>query len=799
MAAPTAAGTAPATTKLAHDATFLTTNARHSSPAVHSKAFLGPGGGEEEEEEEGGGRGPAQPHYSRRHHHPTTSRSLPSTATFAPPPNMKHRSTALPEASSTTSNLPPVAEVAANNNKNRNRPPTLTTDTAATIDPNTRSTTATLLSPSAAADWVTTTPTYGGGGIVDSATNPNHPGSNSPMLSTLSPSRTITSSLTTLVSSTAKQLEVIWDKVGYAPEDRALQLRQLLASFQDLCQAKLVEESSVADTFQQTIVESRLEIARLCRALHASPPPSLSPSKDPQLAKLLVGNNETSNRKQNNNESESDNDDVECANTSTTLMDQLATLEAALEGLQSAADTVRNELVACREFIVEAHNALGSELDPTWLDIDSDLSLERRDAFVRHKDELGHEVASRSATVVQLVRDCRQLMNELQLGPDFSDNDKEEAGDKDEDDSAALDQRIYGSIVLGKDGGYVLASKHRSNTCVGISSRAVDELTKRFAVLHAEKRRRRVLLQNMGAEIAPLWDKLKVPEAQQQAFMESVQGLGLDTIRKGQAELDRLRSLKAAQLGTLIDEARDTICALWKEVHHPLEQQQAFRREYMATDKIPTDELLEQHEEYISELQRRLEQMRPIVRQIERREDIVRERQEYEELQKDPDRLKQRGAALTRQLLEEEKMARRIKKDLPRLTELLDVTLRQWKVEHGEDFRYGDDNDVYLDVMERQEDEWQRYRELEQQRKIKKKQEEHTADLRPGKLHLPGKENFAVKVVRQQQQHQPLGVVGVSRPLQDAPSGAGKRVATTAVSARGVGPSLPHLLSHKYK
>lgn len=66
-----------------------------------------------------------------------------------------------------------------------------------------------------------------------------------------------------------------------------------------------------------------------------------------------------------------------------------------------------------------------------------------------------------------------------------------------------------------------------------------------------------------------------------------------------------------------------------------------------------TDEMLELHDEEISILQARLDTMAPILKMIERREDVLIERVEYEELQKDPDRLKQRGGALTKQLMKE--------------------------------------------------------------------------------------------------------------------------------------------------
>ena len=52
----------------------------------------------------------------------------------------------------------------------------------------------------------------------------------------LSPSRTIIHSLTIMANNTATQLEEIWDRVGYSPDDRAAQLSTWVAAFKALCE-----------------------------------------------------------------------------------------------------------------------------------------------------------------------------------------------------------------------------------------------------------------------------------------------------------------------------------------------------------------------------------------------------------------------------------------------------------------------------------------------------------------------------------------------------------------------------------
>jgi protein regulator of cytokinesis 1 len=512
----------------------------------------------------------------------------------------------------------------------------------------------------------------------------------------LSPGRTITEGLNGLASTTAQQLEAIWDEVGYTSEERASQLSDLLRMFRDQAEQKISEEQAVAETFRQTIADAKEEMKALGEALKAL--------VDPKLIR---------------------------ENTGQTLTDELSNLEASLEDLRADAATAKADLQECQEYLIENEKALGRHLDERWLDIESDLTARRREEFHRKAEEMKQEVTTRTGAVIQLLRDCQHLMNDLGIDGQGSES--------------TLDQRIAGSLVRSKDSSFIMASKFETESCLGISSKALDDLSNRASELSGEKRRRKTMLQEMGAEIAMLWEQLRVPEEEQQAFTESVKGLGMDTLEKGQAELQRLKAVKGAMLGNLIDEARATIRELWEETNAADTVRQTFEAMFVMDEMQYDDKLLEKHDGCIRELQDRLEQMKPIIRIIERREDILRERMEYEELQKDSDRLKQRGAAMAKQLMEEEKMARRIKKELPKLTKILQDKLTDWRETSGEEFQYH--CDVYVDVMARQEEEWVQYKNNEMQLKLKKKQEEQDFEENKylGKTNLAKKNKIAVR------------------------------------------------------
>ena len=505
------------------------------------------------------------------------------------------------------------------------------------------------------------------------------------------PLQTIRDSLTILASNTATELEDVWDEVGYTPEERASQLSDLLTAFRNLCEDKVAEERGVAEQFQQTISEHLDEIQRTSKAL----------KKEVDLHSLEENYRGLS------------------------LTDALATLEVSLESLRADANDALADICDCRDELVDAHAALGKDIEEEWLDVSSDLTLERRDQFHRKVEAIHAVVETRRLETVQLLKECQHLMQDLHIDPDEN----------------PFDQKISGSLIHGENTVITIASNIETDTCTGISEKVLHDVTKRIEELNIERRRRKDLLGKMGNEIGTLWEKLHVSEEEQRAFAESVKGLGMDTIAKGEEELKRLHILKARMIGKLIIGAREEIRGLWYEIGVSEEHQSTFESINVTDETLYTDDLLSEHEEYVEALNARLEQMRPILRLIEKREEIIEERMKYEKLQKDPERLQQRGPSLTKQLMKEEKMARRIKKDLPKYTDLLVKKLKEWQDRNGNHFTHN--GKAYYDLISKQEKMWRTYKDTEMQQKLKKKQEEKAHDMdraneRWGKP-LPGK------------------------------------------------------------
>ena len=185
------------------------------------------------------------------------------------------------------------------------------------------------------------------------------------------------------------------------------------------------------------------------------------------------------------------------SSTTGTLTESLGSLTDVAESLRSAAQGARTRIKSARDTIMNSHAALGTEVPDTFSSSAAeDLSDAVVDSYEDHARDMADKVATRVDAVKGLIVDCQNLIRELQIEADVSD----------------LDRRVMGSLVTDSEGRHTLASMVAGETSVGIGGEALEELTGRVGELTAEKRSRKVKLGELGAEIAQLWEKLKVPE-----------------------------------------------------------------------------------------------------------------------------------------------------------------------------------------------------------------------------------------------------------------------------------------------
>jgi len=539
------------------------------------------------------------------------------------------------------------------------------------------------------------------------------------------PSLAMRESLAHLATTTSHALEEIWDCVGLPPDERASQLADLVDRISQLCESKVLDEEGLRDQFRKEIGEARQEWEQICASL------KLEDEEDP-LSKMRR---------------DPSSKDLGGGSSGVSLQWEYEAMMGRLERLRSVKQAAMADMEASRSKIYEAFSALqgcsieeasqAPEMQP-YSDIENDLTQEQREKFRSKAEEYHERVAERTKAIVTLLLDCQSTIRELEIAPPTDvcvgryDDDTKIMGSLEpiEENANNLDGRRRGQSDL-----YTIVSLFESPTCIGIGKAALDRLTDRITELNGEKRRRRARIAEMVEPIMAMWSMLRVPEKDQMAFTSSIRGLGLDTIRKGEAEIKRLEELKSVMIGKLVNEQRQIIEDLWKKTNSSAAERASFDNYFhIRDDGQLTSEVLAKHEEYVATLKSKLEKMQPILDLIAKREAIIEERIDLEMLQKDPDRLKGRGAA--KQLAKEEKMDRRVKKELPKLTSTLERMLWQWheenKLPSSNDeeeelghFMYG--GTPYLRTIQCQEEEWRTRKERGELERQRKRQEERNA------------------------------------------------------------------------
>lgn len=232
---------------------------------------------------------------------------------------------------------------------------------------------------------------------------------------------------------------------------------------------------------------------------------------------------------------------------------------------------------------------------------------------------------------------------------------------------------------------------------LGLHESDLARLTSRRDKLAEEKRNRERRVKELKQTVEGLWDRLGVEELDRKRFLAGVRGCGLRVINEFEAELDRLNELKRQNLHLFVEDARYKLQELWDTLYFSEEEMLDFTP---AFSDVYSDALLSSHEAEIARLEALKEQRLPTLQLIEKHRQLVQEREELAASSQDASRLMlkpQKGEKRDPgKLLREEKMRKRIAKELPKVTSELRRTLERWEDEYGRPFlvhgaRYLDD------------------------------------------------------------------------------------------------------------
>ncbi|PGH02021.1 hypothetical protein AJ79_07759 [Helicocarpus griseus UAMH5409] len=222
---------------------------------------------------------------------------------------------------------------------------------------------------------------------------------------------------------------------------------------------------------------------------------------------------------------------------------------------------------------------------------------------------------------------------------------------------------------------------------LGLHDSDLASLRERRDKLLEEKRGRERKIKELRTAVESLWDRLGVEECDRKGFLSANRGCGLRTINEFEDELDRLNELKRQNLHLFVEDARCRLQELWDSLYYSEEEMLDFTP---AFSDVYSDALLSAHEQEIERLEVLREQRAPTLELIERHRTLVNDRDSLAASSQDASRLMARGNKGERRdptrLLREEKMRKRIAKELPKVEAELRKTLERWEDEYGRPF-----------------------------------------------------------------------------------------------------------------
>lgn len=237
---------------------------------------------------------------------------------------------------------------------------------------------------------------------------------------------------------------------------------------------------------------------------------------------------------------------------------------------------------------------------------------------------------------------------------------------------------------------------------LGLHQSDMDRLRSRRDKLLEEKRSREKRLTDIKKTIEALWDRLGVQEPDRKAFLAANRGCGLRTINEFEDELARLNELKRQNLHLFVEDARVRIQELWDALYFSEEEMLDFTP---AFSDVYSDALLSAHEAEIERLLALKEQRAPVLAMIEKHKSLIADRDALAASAADATRLllkPQKGEKRDPgKLLREEKMRKRIAKELPKVAAELTKTLQRYEDEYGRPFLVHGES--YLEELEVQE------------------------------------------------------------------------------------------------
>lgn len=234
---------------------------------------------------------------------------------------------------------------------------------------------------------------------------------------------------------------------------------------------------------------------------------------------------------------------------------------------------------------------------------------------------------------------------------------------------------------------------------LGLHEEDIERLRTKRDRLSEEKKNRERKLKELRSAVEALWIKLGVDESETKPFLNSNRGCGVRQINEFEDELARLNELKRQNLHLFVEDTRIKLQELWDALYFSEDEMLEFTP---AFSDVYSDALLEAHEREVARLEALKEQRAPTLSLVDRHKSLIKERDDLATSSQDASRLMARGQKGEKRdpgkLLREEKMRKRIAKELPKVTAELRKVLARWEDEYGRPFLVFGER--YLDELE---------------------------------------------------------------------------------------------------
>uniref|UniRef100_A0A3Q1F1T8 Protein regulator of cytokinesis 1a n=1 Tax=Acanthochromis polyacanthus TaxID=80966 RepID=A0A3Q1F1T8_9TELE len=339
---------------------------------------------------------------------------------------------------------------------------------------------------------------------------------------------------------------------------------------------------------------------------------------------------------------------------------------------------------------------------PFSIDHNSVPSLKQLEAYRAYLDELTKEKERRHEEFVGIKKEIVVYMDDLEQQPETS----------------------FETDVMCED---------EEEFCLSDDNIAALKLL--LSQLQERKAENELRCFGLRTKIRELWDRLRIPQEDRDAFAEHMVKSKKKNIEALQTEVQRLEVLKMQSMKSVIEAIRVEIALLWEKCFYSQEQQQAFVSYH---DEDFTEELLNLHEAEVSTLKKYYESHSELFEGVSKWQDNWTLYLELDKKANDPSRFNNRGG----NLLKEEKQRSDLQKSLPKLEKNLKAQIDAWEEQHCKEFLVN--GQKFLEYVQQQWDQHHSEKEKEKLERQMKKTKQTQEDMLYGTvMRTPSKRRLA--------------------------------------------------------